>query len=254
VTPAPGLYAGTLRHRRFSPRAHAFEYGLFMACLDIDRIEELMAVSRLTGYNRWNWLSFDDRDHVGDPQRPLRERLRASARGAGHALPDGRILLLTHLRWAGYVFNPISIYYCFDAADRLALVLADVRNTYGGRHAYWLTPVGEVSRRFRAVAAKSLYVSPFMDGGVHYEFILTPPADDLVAHMNVWRDGPDQRDRLFDATLTLARRPWDAAEIRRALVRYPLMTAKVIGAIHWEALRLRLKGAPVVPPTPHTPL
>lgn len=249
MTPAPGLYVGTIRHRRFAPRAHQFRYSLFMAFLDIDRLPELMQVSRFTSYNRWNWAAFDERDHVGDPAQPLRERLGASAAAAGVTLPDGPIYLLTHLRYAGYVFNPISIYYCYGRGDDLRLVLADVSNTYGGRRSYWLRPADEAGGRFHAAVAKGLYVSPFMDFDVDYRFDLTPPGRTLVAHMDVVRQGGERQDlgRLFDATLTLEHRPWAARTVRTALLRFPWMTAKVIAAIHWEALRLRLKGLPVVP-------
>lgn len=244
MSEAPALYVGTVRHRRFTPRAHAFEYSLFMSLLDIDAIEASMQVSWLTGCNRWNLASFDDRDHL-DGAGPLRERLRANALAHGRDLPAGRILLLTHLRYAGYVFNPISLYYCFDARNVLQCVLADVRNTYGGRRSYWLAPADEARHRFRAVRAKSLYVSPFMDGDVDYEFLLTPPAASLTTHMNVTRRASGAR--VFDATLRLERRPWTALSIRRTLAAYPLMTAKVIAAIYFEALRLRWKGVPEVP-------
>lgn len=253
VAPAPGLYVGTIRHRRFAPRPHQFEYRLFMVLLDVEGIEQAMAASRLTSYNSWNWASFHDRDHVGDASQPLRARLEASAAAAGLYLPDGPILLLTHLRYAGYIFNPISLYYCFDREGAVRCVLADVRNTYGGRRFYWLRPEDAAAHRFRAVAGKSLYVSPFMEPGVSYEFLLTPPGKTLVAHMNVDRrrddasSVPGTGDRLFDATLSLERRPWTASAIRRALLRFPWMTAKVTAAIHFEALRLRLKGLPVVP-------
>jgi DUF1365 family protein len=243
-----GLYVGRLRHRRFAPVTHAFEYPLCMALLDIDRLRESMAVSWLTSYNRWNWLAFDERDHIGDPSKPLRERVQASARANGVALPDGPIYLLTHLRYGGYVFNPISLYYCYDHAGTLCHVLADVRNTYRGRHQYWLQPADSSSHRFRATAAKALYVSPFMAQDVDYEFVLTPPDQTLVAHINVTRGA-----RLFDATLTLDRHPWSAADVRGALLRFPLMTVNVMAAIHWEAIRLRLKGLrmrPLPPPSP----
>ena len=246
---APAVYVGTLRHRRHAPTAHEFHYSLFMVLLDVDRIAETMAGSWLTGYNRRRWAAFDDRDHIGDPVRPLRERVQASADSAGIDLPDGPIHLLTHLRYAGYVFNPISLFYCYDRGGRLQRVLADVRNTYGGRRTYWLTPADGSDRRLRALAAKSLYVSPFMPSDVDYEFLLTPPGETLVAHMNVLPEG-GQRQPIFDATLTLRRRPWTTGTLRAALLRYPLMTAKVIGAIHWEALRLRLKRLPVVPMPP----
>jgi len=244
---APALYEGTVRHRRHAPKAHEFRYGLFMALLDIDRIPEAMAVSRLTGYNRWRWAAFFDRDHVGDPSRPLRDRVLASARSAGVAVPDGPIHLLTHLRYAGYVFNPISLYYCYEKDGALRSVLADVRNTYGGRHEYWLEPKNKPDRRLHARTPKSLYVSPFMAFDVAYEFLLTRPGESLVAHMNVLPAGGAAGARMFDATLTLRRRPWTAGTLRAALIRQPLMTGKVIAAIHWEALRLRIKGLAVVP-------
>ena len=245
VTIEPGLYTGTIRHRRFRPLAHQFRYALFMALIDIDAVESQMSVSRLTGFNRWNVASFHDQDHIGDPSMALRKRVESSALAAGHVCPSGPIYLLTHLRYAGYLFNPISIYYCCDAEGTVTLVLADVRNTYGGRHSYWLTPLDDKTQRFHAVSRKSLYVSPFMTMSTDYEFVLTPPGPSLVAHMNVVEHVTG--DRMFDATLDLERRPWTAANVRGTLAAYPLMTLKVIGAIHLEALRLRLKGLAQVP-------
>ena len=245
VIPVPGVYEGTIRHRRFEPRQHESCYSLFMALVNIDRVESLMGVSCLTSCNTWNIAWFDERDHLGEPGRPLRQRVHDSAAAAGKQLPAGPIYLLTHLRYAGYVFSPISVYYCFDTDGRLANVLADVRNTYGGRRQYWLEPLDSARHRFHSRTKKTMHVSPFMDMAVDYEFVLTPPEERLVGHMNVCRQ--DDGDRMFDATLSLERRPWTAASIRRAVIRYPLMTAKVIGAIHWEALRLRLKRLPVVP-------
>ncbi len=164
-----------------------------MVLLDVDRLREAMGVSRLTSYNGWNWASFDERDHIGDPSQPLRDRLRESAASADEVLPDGPIYLLTHLRYAGYVFNPISLYYCYDRSHRLRLVLADVRNTYGGRRSYWLRSGGERRDVVRDTAAKSLYVSPFMDYDVDYDFVLTPPGPSAGgAHE---RDAPQRWSR-----------------------------------------------------------
>jgi DUF1365 family protein len=254
VTVAPAIYAGTLRHRRFAPRPHQFEYALFMALLDIDRVPEAMSVSRLTGHNRWNWATFSDDDHLPAWPGSIRARLAASADAAGEPLPDGPIYLLTHLRYGGYVFNPISLFYCHDHLGVLRRVLAEVSNTYGGRRNYWLRPTDDSPRRFRAITAKTLYVSPFMEGQMTYEFLLTPPASTLTAHMNVVASaGPHEGDRRFDATLRLSREPWTAAGIRRSLMRFPLMTAQVMAAIHWEALRMRAKGLPIQPFPPEGP-
>jgi DUF1365 family protein len=237
VVTASGVYVGMLRHRRVSPVRHEFIYPLFMVLLDIDRIDELMAASRLTSRNRFNWATFDDRDHLGDPSRPLRERVEEDATRSGVALPAGRVLLLTHLRYLGYCFNPVSFFYCYDSADRLQLVLAEVNNTFGGHHHYWIRPHDR--------AAKALYVSPFIEPDVEYSFDFAEPGASLVAHMETMKGGA----AFFDATLRLERREWSAREIRRALVRHPAMTASVIAGIHWQALRLWWKGVPVVPRT-----
>ena len=236
-----GLFVGTLRHRRMAPVRHTFTYSLFMALLDIDRLPELMRVSRLTSYNGWNWASFNDRDHFGDTARSLRERVAADAARHGLDLPGGRIFLLTHLRYLGYGFNPVSFFYFFDAAERLQMVLAEVNNTVGGTHNYWLRP-DPSSRTFRSAATKSLYVSPFMPADLDYSFAFTPPAGRLVAHMQTVRQG----SVLLDATLSLERRPWNASGIRRALLSHPAMTAMVIAGIHWQALKLWWKGVPLV--------
>jgi hypothetical protein len=231
----PGVFVGRLRHRRFEPKHHEFTYPLFMVLLDVDRIDELMRVASFTSRNRFNWATFDDRDHLGDPSRPLRERLASDAAAHGSVLPDGSIFLLTHLRYLGYCFNPVSFFYCFDRAGRLDLVLAEVNNTFGGSCNYWVRP--------RDRAAKALYVSPFMDSDLDYAFAFSRPERSLVAHMETVQAGR----AFFDATLTLERRPWSASELRRALVRHPAMTMRVIAGIHWEAAKLWWKGVPVVP-------
>lgn len=239
----PAIYTGTLRHRRFSPVNHEFSYRLFMAYLDIDRIPELMLTSGFTAYNQWSWASFEERDHLGDPGKPLRRRVQEEAARAGVPFPNGPVFLLTHLRYLGYCFNPISLFYCYDNSGELQTVLAEVNNTFGERRNYWLSAANQLpsanSRRYRC--AKEMHVSPFMPMELDYEFVLTPPAERLVAHMNTLEGGQVN----FDATLTLERKPWEAREIGRALAAHPWMTAKVIAAIHWQALRLFLRKVPV---------
>lgn len=248
MIPPPGLYIGTLRHRRVTPRPHEFTYRLFMAWLDIDRIPDTMRRSRWTSHNRFNWASFDDRDHLGDSTRPLRERLAADAAEHGVTLPDGPIYLLTHLRYLGYCFNPISFYYCYDTGGTLQVVLAEVNNTFGEQRTYWLTPDNRrpstQARRHRC--PKTMHVSPFMDMHLDYEFALSDPGRSLVAHMTTTdRRAPAGAPPFFDATLRLAHRDWSPRAVRGALLRHPWMTASVIVAIHWQALRLFLKRVPV---------
>ena len=255
----PGVYVGTIRHRRTAPLGHAFTYPLFMVLLDIDRIPELMRASAFTSYNRWNWASFHDADHFGDPSRPLRERLALDAAARGLALPSGPIYLLTHLRYLGYCFNPVSFYYCYDTSAQLRLVLAEVNNTFGGRHNYWLEPHDAVAagegvlpdglaqRLYRAAAAKAFYVSPFMPPDMSYGFELSPPGDRLAVHMALDRASGAETRHAFEASLDLTFRPWTARAIVRALARFPAMTALVTAGIHWEALKLWWKGLPIVP-------
>lgn len=237
-----GLYTGTLLHRRHVPKRHEFTYPLFMVMLDVDRIPEMMQVSRWSSYNRWNWASYWERDHLGDDGAPLRNRVEANAAEQGIRLSGGAIFLLTHLRYLGYCFNPISLFYCLDQAGRLEAILAEVTNTFGERWNYWLTEAqkdsaGEHSYR----TAKRMHVSPFLPMEMSYRFVLPPPGEQLLAHM----DTLCGEQRMLVATLRLQRAPWSAGGLRRALARFPWMTAKVTGAIHWEALRLWWKGAPV---------
>jgi uncharacterized protein len=244
MTLEPAIYTGTLRHRRSQPRRHEFVYSLFMAFLDIDRISETMRRSRFSSYNRFNWASFDERDHFGPPELPLRERLRRDARAQGVEFPDGPVFLLTHLRYLGYCFNPISLYFCYGKEGSVQVVLAEVNSTFGESRNYWLGAhnalPGQNSLRF--ACPKSLHVSPFMKMALDYEFVITEPADRLVVHMNTF----DHGKMFFDATLALERRAWTSAHLASALLRQPFMTGKVIGAIHWQALRLYLKKIPVV--------
>jgi uncharacterized protein len=239
------LYLGKLRHRRFSPRLHEFAYPVYMAFVDIERLPELMRVSPLASYNRWNWTSYCERDHFGDPRQSLRERLAQDAASHGITLPDGPVFLLTHLRYLGYVFNPVSFYYCYDRADHLDLMMAEVNSTFGEGYNYWLSASNQrpCDSAKRYTTAKQMHVSPFMDMRLNYDWIFTPPGDRLVAHMNTLSEGKP----FFDATLQLDRRPWERRELHRVLAAYPFMTLRVIGAIHWQALQLWLKQVPVFP-------
>jgi hypothetical protein len=245
------IYVGTLRHRRFSPVRHDFTYPLFMVFLEIDRLPELMRISPLASYNRCNLVSYDEREHFGDPRLPLRERLAEDAASHGVALAPGPIHLLTHLRFFNYSFNPVSFFYVTDGGGVMRQVLAEVNNTFGETHNYWLGP--EQERRAHADDApraskhytfeKRFHVSPFLGMDQEYAWTFTPPEDRLQIHCINYQDGRE----VFDATLSLDRREWNRRELHRALRQIPWMTAKVVASIHWQAMKLKFKGVPVVP-------
>ena len=242
---ASAIYEGTVRHRRHAPRPHAFNYRVAHLYLDLDEIEQLFT-------RRWLWSSrgrnvaeFRRSDYLGPAALPLAEAVRERVQVATGQRPAGPIRLLTHLRYFGLVFNPVSFYYCY-AADGTTLesVVAEITNTpWRERHAYVL-PV-ECARSqgpaWQWRFAKAFHVSPFLPMDRDYLWRFTAPGEDLRVHMQVLRDG----DREFDATLALQRRPLDARSLARVLWRYPAMTAQVVGAIHWQALRLWLKRTPL---------
>ena len=211
-----------------------------MAFLDIDDLPELMKVSTFSSYNKWNWASFNEKDHFGDVRVALRTRIVEDASRQGVVLPDGKIYLLTHLRYLGYVFNPVSFFYCYDAYGKLQSILSEVNNTFGESHNYWLNETNQVEgrniRQHRTV--KQLHVSPFHAMEMQYDWVFTPPGERLLVHMNTLANG----EANFDATLALERRPWTSQELVRTLAAFPFMTARVITGIHWEALHLWLKG------------
>jgi DUF1365 family protein len=237
------LYVGKLRHRRFVPREHSFEYPVFMSFLDVDCIPDVMKRSRFSSYEGWNVASYFERDHFGDAGKKLRERLSKDAEANGVSLPDGQIFLLTHLRYFGYVFNPVSFFYFYNLAGKLTQMMAEVNNTFGESCNYWLSAEsgGSSAEALRYRSDKRMHVSPFMGMEIEYDWIFTEPGDELVAHMKTLQSGK----AFFDATLRLSRREWSAAELRRLLGTYPFMTARVIAAIHWQALKLWWKRVPV---------
>lgn len=239
------VYEGVVRHRRGTPRPHAFAYRMAQLYLDLDEIETVFRGRWLWSASRRALAEFRRSDFLGPAERPLKEAVKDRVEAATGERPAGPVRLLAHLRYAGLVFNPVSFYYCFDAdGETLHSIVAEITNTpWKERHAYVL-PVEAAERRGRALGwsfAKRFHVSPFLPMARDYAWRFTVPGDDLRVHMDVLRDG----DREFDATLHLQRRPLDAASLRRLLWRHPLMTAQVIGAIHWQALRLWLKRTPV---------
>jgi hypothetical protein len=250
------IYQGTVRHRRMLPVEHHFNYRMFMMYLDLDELPQVFQGSRLFSATRRALARFCREDHLGIASIPLDQSVRDLVEQSTGQRPHGPIRLLTHLRYFGYVFNPVSFYYCFNADDtRLETIVAEVNNTpWGERECYVLgkdaevidseVGDGEVGRNAirRYCPVKRMHVSPFMPMDVSYDWRFQPPSESLTVHMGNSREG----HKLFDATLVLQRQEIAPASLARVLIAFPLMTVKIIVAIHWQALRLWLKGVPVV--------
>jgi DUF1365 family protein len=262
------IYRGIVTHARRTPTPHAFTYRLFMMYLDLAELDEVFR-------GRWLWSTrrpapawFRRADYLGDAAIPLDESVRAEAERQTGRRPDGPIRMLTHLRYFGYVQNPVTFYYCFDRADtRVDTILAEITNTpWNERHTYALTSAGgaagspdpslqpdpslrpgtplphealpptDRTHRFD----KAFHVSPFMEMDHEYAWRFAEPGDTLRVHMENRRNGA----RVFDASLTLRREEITAGSLATALLRYPWMTGRVALGIYWQALRLWLKRTP----------
>ncbi len=254
---AAALYFGEVMHARLKPMGHRFSYRVMSLLIDLDRLDAADRQSRLFAVNRPALYSFNEKDHGDRDGSPLRGYVQRCATEHNIDLAGGRVLLLCYPRLLGFTFNPLSVYYCYRAGGELALMIYEVRNTFGDIHAYVL-PVapGELSEAgLRQQQDKLFYVSPFIDMPMRYYFRVSPPrAAVKLRILETDRAGP-----LLAATFHGRRRDLTSAQLLRSFFSLPLVTLKIVAAIHWEALRLWVKGARLVPrplsePAAHAPL
>ena len=239
------IYEGWVRHRRHAPHAHAFRYRICMLYLDLDEIDRVFARRWLWSVGRRNVAEFRRSDYLGDPNVPLAAAVRERVCSETGVAPRGPIRLLTHVRYLGHCFNPVSFYYCY-AEDGVTLetIVAEITNTpWKERHSYVL-PLTAATRHGSAHAwafRKAFHVSPFLPLQRDYAWRFTEPGNALRAHMDV--RNADLRE--VDATLILERRALTGANFARVLLRFPAMTLRIVAAIHWQALLLWLRRNPV---------
>ena len=245
-TEAPAsLYFGDVMHARLKPVPHRFSYRVMSLLIDLDRLDEAGRQCQLFGVNRAALYSFHEADHGERDGSSLRAYAQARANEHGVSLTGGRVWLLCYPRLLGYTFNPLSVYFCTRADGGLALIIYEVRNTFGEIHSYVL-PVGPgeiTAAGVRQEQDKLFYVSPFVEMATRYRFRISPPGEGVrLRILEVDEEGP-----LLAATFSGRRRALTTRALLQAFVTLPFLTLKIVGAIHWEALRLWLKGVKLVP-------
>jgi len=240
------IYRGRVMHERSFPTHHRLSYGVWYLLVDLDELDELDRRVAGLGVNRAAPVSFHEADHGPRDGSPLRPWIDARLEEAGVALDGGPVRILTFPRVAGYVFNPISIWFCSGPGEDLRAILYEVSNTFGERHDY-LVPVADADvtgnargRRVRTVFDKRLFVSPFIDMAATYDFTTRVPDERASVVVRETAAG----GLVLVATLGARRRPLTGGTLASVLLRHPLVTVKVVGGIHWEALQLWRKGAP----------
>jgi DUF1365 family protein len=239
------IYRGTIRHRRFIPVENAFRYRIFFMFLDLAEMSKALSIHPLWSASRVNLAYFRRRDHFGDARVPLDRALRDRVEVRTGLRPAGPIRVLTHLRYFGHCFNPVTFYFIYDGGDsHLETIVAEITNTpWGERHLYVLDEASNIHpdqqwRRFRF--SKEFHISPYMPMDIDYDWRFSVPGDRLNVHLMNFKNGK----RLFDATLNLSRMPINRENLTRMLLLYPAMTLKVVGMIYWQALKLKIKQTP----------
>ncbi|WP_341705319.1 DUF1365 domain-containing protein [Ferrovibrio sp.] len=240
--PEAGLYWCRVTHQRLLPFRHAFSYRVFSLLVDLDALPDAARRPRLLRHNRFGLLSIHDRDHGPRDGTPLRPWVEAALRQQGLGDAGHRILLFCFPRLFGYVFNPLSVYYCYDAGGRLGAVLYEVKNTFGDQHGYLVAVPRQANGRCLLAqhAAKRFLVSPFLPLQGAYDFRILPPGETIG--IVIRQTGPGGALQMV-ASQTGRRAPLTDHSLLKAVIRHPLMTVKVIAAIHWQALQLWRKGA-----------
>jgi hypothetical protein len=258
-----GIFKGHIRHRRFQPKSHAFSYPIFMLYLDLDELPELFAKKWYCSLSGFNLVRFKRRDFLSPDEPSLKKAVInkvADSVSSELAQSISSVRALMHLRYLNIVFNPVVFYYCYDAAEQLVAIVAEITNTpWDERHAYVL-PIGEplsVNAKYSLKGKdkhqfefqKRFHVSPFNPMNMDYRWVFSLPNEKLFVHMDNVIQSPDSQtatdsdSKHFDATLVMNRYDFDK-NLAKTLIQYPFMTVKVVLGIYWQALRLKLKGIP----------
>jgi DUF1365 family protein len=236
MTFVSALYAGAVMHRRWRPKLHQFRYRAFWLLIDLDELAALTERLRLFSHNRFNLFALHEADHGDGSAMPLRLQAERRLLEAGIDIGGGPIRLLCMPRTLGHSFNPISVYFCYRQRGELAATIYEVHNTFGERHSY----VCRVEPGASPIQScpKVFYVSPFMDMDLVYQFRLTAPAERVGLDIETTNGA----EPILSARLSGVRSELTDLALLKLFSAVPLITIKVVLAIHWEALRLWVKG------------
>ncbi|NEI72602.1 DUF1365 family protein [Rhizobium lusitanum] len=232
------LYPGSVTHARLRPKSHRLNYRIYSLLLDLDELDEMDASLRLLSIDRFNLFSFYRRDRGDGSGSDLKAQVELRMRGAGLEPDGGSIRLLTMPRILGWAFNPLSVFFCYGRDDVLKAILWEVDNTFGERHGYMIPVEAASSSKIVQHCDKAFYVSPFMDMDLRYAFHVLPPAD----HLSIRIDTLDNDGLVMTARHLARRKRLTDAALLGAFVAIPFLTLRVVGGIHWEALKIWLKG------------
>jgi uncharacterized protein len=237
------IYRGRVRHRRFQPKGHEFEYPVFMMYLDLDELDQVFSLSRLWSLTQRAPAQFKRTDYFAPEEKDLKQAVVKKVRQQTGLKIDGAVRLLTNLRYFGFVFNPISIYYCFDRDENLQAMMLEVTNTpWRERHQYVLA-CDPKTKKQRITFDKAMHVSPFNPMAFEYHWFSQLPEEKLQVHMQ--NIHAETGENIFDASLTLSREAISTRSLNRILLRYPFMTGQVVFNIYWQALKLFFHKVPL---------
>ena len=237
------LYSGTIWHCRNKPRGHRFSYPIFMTLIDIERVDQVFRYPLVFSAKWPSLIRFRRADYHGDENQSLEDSIRDLVFTETGVRPAGKIRLLTHLRYFGFSFNPVSFYYCYEADDEsIQAVVAEVSNTpWGERHCYVIPwhDVGDLAHE----CDKEFHVSPFMEMDMTYRWRISPPSENLGVRIECHQDS----EMLFEADLALQRKSLNLLNLFKTMVRFPIIPLQILGAIYWQAFLLWCKSIPYVP-------
>ena len=239
---ASAIYEGNIRHQRLAPKSHQFNYRVFMMYLDLDEIDEVLSMSRWWSKNRLAAAQFRRSDFIGPESQTIKMAVQQCIFDASGETIDGPVRLLCNLRYFGFIINPISCYYCFDQHEKLRYIVAEVTNTPWQERVQYVIPCASTSQFQKHQFSKKMHVSPFMPMQMSYHWKSKTPGPTLRIHLENW----DANSQVFNATLSLDRKALSSNALNSILLRFPLMTMKIMLAIHWQALRLFLKRLPII--------